>query len=135
MNLVVLKGNLTRDPEVRVVKVKDKDVSVANFSVAVSRHFRKANGDKDQDTTFITCEAWDTAAETIGKYLVKGSAILVEGSLKNETWEVEGQKRSRVKVRVLRFEMCGGKRNEDSQPDTQDTEQPDSDDDDSPTPF
>ena len=62
----------------------------------------------------MPCEAWDTAAETIGKYLVKGSQILIEGALKNESWEQDGQKRSRTKIRVTTFQMLGGKRSEDS---------------------
>lgn len=111
MNKVILRGNLTRDPELRTVKTGDKTISVVNFTLAVSRYFKKNNGDKDQDTTFIACEAWDTGAETIAKYLYKGSPLLIEGSLKNESWEQDGQKRSRMKVRILQFEMLGGKRN------------------------
>ena len=105
MNKVIFNGNLTRDPDVRVVTVNGKKTSVVNFTVAVSRHFKKASGEKDKDVTFVSCEAWDTGAETIGKYLSKGSPILVEGSLKTESWEQEGQKRSRLKVRVLTFEI------------------------------
>jgi single-strand DNA-binding protein len=115
MNKVFIMGNLTRDPEVRVIDANSRKTSVVNFTVAMSRHFRKKNGEKDKETTFMPCEAWDTAAETIGKYLVKGSPILVEGALKNENWEQDGQKRSRTKVRVTQFEMLGGKRASDAE--------------------
>lgn len=104
MNKVFLKGNLTRDPEVKLVTINDKQVKVTNFTIAVSRSFKKANGEKDQDTTFVNCEAWDSGADFISKYIVKGDPILVEGSLKLESWEKDGQKLSRIKVRVSNFE-------------------------------
>lgn len=106
MNIVVLKGNLTRDPEVRDVPLGDKSTTVANFTVAVSRYYKKANGERGQDTEFIDCEAWDTGAVTAGKILSKGDPVLIEGSLKVDTWEDKesGQKRSRTRVRVSNFD-------------------------------
>jgi single-strand DNA-binding protein len=104
MNLVVIKGNLVRDPEIRDVNVGGRTTKVVNFTVAVSRFFKKANGDRDKDTTFIPCEAWDTGAERIGLILKKGDPVLVEGSLKTESWEKDGQKHSRMKVRVANFD-------------------------------
>jgi single-strand DNA-binding protein len=116
MNKVFLKGNLTRDPEVRNIESNGKNTAVVNFTLAVSRYFRKANGDRDQETTFVNCEAWDSGAETIGKYLQKGSPLLVEGAIKNERWEDKetGQKRSRDKVRVMSFELLGGNRSQNN---------------------
>lgn len=106
MNDVCLKGNLVRDPEVKeVTGYEGKTTHVANFTVAVSRYFKRANGEKDKDTTFIPCEAWDTGAETLGKYCHKGDPILVKGSIKMESWEnKDGDKRSRLKVRVSTFD-------------------------------
>jgi single-strand DNA-binding protein len=104
MNKVFLKGNMVRDPEIRMVNISEKQVKVANFTIAVSRSFKKANGEKDQDTTFVNCEAWDSGADFISKYIVKGDPMLIEGSLKMENWEKDGQKLSRMKVRVSNFE-------------------------------
>jgi single-strand DNA-binding protein len=104
MNEVRLSGRLTRDPEIKVLDIGGHKVTVANFSLAVTRYFRKANGERDKDTTFVNCEAWDTGAETLGKYVTKGDPILVFGSLKTENWEKDGQKMSRMKVRVSNFE-------------------------------
>ena len=104
MNQVILKGNLTRDPELKVISSKGKEVSVVNFSIALNKSFKKADGSWDNDVTFIDCEAWDTAAENIAKKFFRGSCILIEnGSLKTESWEKDGQPRSKTKVRVNRF--------------------------------
>jgi len=103
MNLVILKGNLARDPEVRNININGKQTSVANFTVAVSREFTKQNGETDKITTFVQCEAWDTGAEAISESLKKGDLVMVEGSLRNDSWEKDGHKHSTMKVRVNNF--------------------------------
>lgn len=104
MNLVVLQGNLTRDPDVRTVNSKGRDIKVATFTVATNRHFTKADGTKDKETTFTLCEAWDSGAATIEQILHKGDPVLLEGSIKNESWDgADGQKHYRTKVRVSNF--------------------------------
>ena len=104
MNIVVIKGNMARDPEVRQITSGDRNTSVANFAVAVNRHFKRADGSKDKETTFVECEAWDSGAETIGEIFAKGDPVLISGSLKVDSWEQDGQKRSRMKIRVNKFE-------------------------------
>ena len=105
MNHVTLKGNLARDPEIKEISYGEKTTKVANFTLAVTRYFKRANGDKDKDTTFIPCEAWDTGADTIGKYLKKGDPVLLEGAIKVESWKnAEGENRSRMKIRVSNFD-------------------------------
>lgn len=101
MNLVVLKGNLARDPELRTVG--EKQTSVVNFTVAVNRDFTRADGSQDKITSFISCEAWDSGAEAIANTLKKGDLVLVEGSLRNDSWEKDGVKHSTLKVRVNNF--------------------------------
>lgn len=103
MNVVVLKGNLVRDPELRHVG-SDNKTSVTNFTVAVNRHFKRADGSKDKETTYVDCELWDTAAEHLAEYCSQGDPILIQGSLKLDSWETDGQKRSRLKVRVNNFD-------------------------------
>ena len=102
MNLVILKGNLARDPELRMVG-GEKQTAVVNFTVAVSREFVRANGTQDKITSFISCEAWDSGAEAIADTLKKGDLVLVEGSLRNDSWEKDGVKHSTLKVRVNHF--------------------------------
>ena len=103
MNITLLKGNLARDPELREVNTGGKQTSVVNFTVAVSREYTKASGDKDKITSFINCEAWDTGAEMIAESFKKGDLVMIEGSLRNDSWEKDGVKHSTLKVRVNNF--------------------------------
>lgn len=103
MNLVILRGNLARDPEIRTVSPNGRETSVANFTIAVSREFTKQNGDTDKITTFVQCEAWDTGADAIADTLKKGDLVMVEGSLRNDSWEKDGVKHSTMKIRVNNF--------------------------------
>ena len=99
----MLRGNLARDPELRTVNIGDKKTSVVNFTVATSREFIKANGTQDKVTSFIQCEAWDSGAEAVASSLKKGDLVMIEGSLRNDSWEKDGVKHSTLKVRVNNF--------------------------------
>lgn len=103
MNIAILRGNLTRDPELRSIDNGKKSVSVVNFTVAVSREYTKASGEKDKITTFVNCEAWDSGADIIAESFKKGDLVMVEGSLRNDNWEKDGVKHSTLRVRVNNF--------------------------------
>lgn len=103
MNITLLRGNLARDPELRIVNTGGKQTSVVNFTVAVSREYTKSDGTKDKVTSFINCEAWDTGAEVINESFNKGDLVMIEGSLRNDSWEKDGVKHSTLKVRVNNF--------------------------------
>jgi single-strand DNA-binding protein len=100
-NRVVLLGNLTRDPETRMAG----SGSVTSFSVAVNDTWMGKDGQRQERVNFIECEAWATRGETIAKYFTKGRQILVEGSLRQDTWDDKdtGKKRSAIKVNVDGF--------------------------------
>ena len=108
MNKVFLHGNLTSDPLARVVDINGKQVTVANFTVAVNRNFKTSTGEHKKQAEFISCEIWDSGATLLAQYLKKGSPIIVEGSLRTDKWEKDGQKHFRTFVRVDRFDFCGG---------------------------
>jgi len=94
---------LTRDPELK--KVGTQDTSVVNFTVAISRYYKnKTTGENVKETEFVPCVAWDSGADLIHQLFHKGDPILVEGTLREEKWEKEGEKRSRFIVRVSNFE-------------------------------
>jgi single-strand DNA-binding protein len=124
MNLVILRGNLARDPELRHVNINSRSTAVVNFTVATSREFTKQNGEKDKVTTFAQCEAWDSGAEAIAETLSKGDLVMIEGSLRNDSWEKDGVKRSTMKVRVNNFaKLNRGKKNSKQEETVEDKEE------------
>ena len=110
-NKVILMGNLTRDPE---VKFLPSGTAVANFGLAMNESYTDQQGERKDTTCFVDIEAWGRQAEVVGEYFTKGKPILIEGSLKYDSWEAEdGTKRNRLKVRLYRFQFVGGRRDED----------------------
>ncbi|MCW5548885.1 MAG: single-stranded DNA-binding protein [Opitutaceae bacterium] len=105
-NKVYLMGYLTRDPELRVTP---KGTAIAQYGIAVNRSFKGEDGQSREEVTFVDMEAWGKIAETIGKYLHKGSPIFIEGRLKLDQWEdkASGQKRSKLKVVTESFQFLG----------------------------
>lgn len=101
-NKVILLGNLTADPETRTTP---NGQSVTSFSLAVSRSYRGADGNRKEDTSFINCTAWAQTGETIAKYVGKGRQLLVSGRLQQRSWEDKetGKRRSAVDVVVEEF--------------------------------
>ena len=111
-NKVILMGNLTRDPE---VKFLPNGTAVANFGLAVNESYTdRQTGEQRESVCFVDVEAWGRQAEVVGEYFTKGRPILVEGSLKYDSWEADdGTKRNRLRVRLQRFQFVGGRRDED----------------------
>ena len=85
-NLVVLMGNLTKDPD---LKYTSSGAAVCSFGLAVNRKYTDGNGDKQEDVTFIDIVCWNKLAEACAEYLHKGSPAFVEGRLKQNSWETE----------------------------------------------
>ncbi len=82
MNKVILVGNLTRDPELTETP---NGVSVCRFSIAVSRDYANAEGNRETD--FFNITVWRGRAENCGKYLKKGNKVAIVGSLQNRSYE------------------------------------------------
>lgn len=102
-NKVMLMGNLTRDIEVRQTP---NGTSVANIGLAVNRRFKGANGEQQEETTFVDCEAWGRTAEVMAQYLAKGRPVFIEGRLKLDQWQdKDGGNRSKLKVVVEGFQF------------------------------
>ncbi|MFN0132344.1 MAG: single-stranded DNA-binding protein [Phycisphaerales bacterium] len=101
LNKVMLMGNLTRDIELR----HTTNQAVAKIGLAVNRRWRSPEGEQREETTFVDCEAWGKTAETMAKYLTKGKPVFIEGRLKLDQWEKEGQKFSKLKVVVENFQF------------------------------
>jgi len=105
-NRVILLGNLTRDVEVRYLQ---SGTAVADIGLAVNDRRKNQSGEWIEETTFVDVTLWGRTAEVAGEYLSKGSPILVEGRLKYDTWEKDGQKRSKLSVVCERMQMVGGR--------------------------
>ena len=82
MNKTFLSGNLTKDPE---IKYTNTGKTYARAGIAVNRRTKKADG--TYETDFFDLFAWDKTAEFIGKYLKKGSRVLVEGRIENDNYK------------------------------------------------
>jgi single-strand DNA-binding protein len=105
-NKVILMGNLTRDPELRYTP---KGMAIAKVGLAVNRRWSTESGEQREEVTFVDVDAFGKQAETIGQYMRKGGAILIEGRLKLDQWDDKqtGQKRQRLGVVCENFRFVG----------------------------
>ncbi len=106
-NRVILIGNLTRAPELRHV---GSGTAVTDVGLAVNDRVKK-DGQWVQEPTFVDVTLWGRTAEVATQYLTKGSPVLIEGRLRYESWETDGQKRSKLKVVGERMQMLGVRAN------------------------
>lgn len=111
MNICVLIGRLTADPELRSTQ---SGISVLQFTVAVDRDYQKQGEERQAD--FINCVAWRQTAEFISKYFGKGRMIAVEGSIQTRNYEdKQGNKRTAVELIVNKAHFTGEKKQESQQ--------------------
>ena len=109
LNLIVIMGRLTRDPELRRT---NSGKPVASFTVAVDRDFAPEGQDKETD--FIDCVAWNGTAEFVSKYFTKGSMIVVSGLLQLRNWtDKEGNKRRSAEILANNVYFGEGKKNQE----------------------
>jgi single-strand DNA-binding protein len=108
LNKVLLMGNLTRDPELRVTP---KGTPICQFSLAINRQFKMDSGESREEVIYVDVEAWGKQGETIAKYVTKGRPLYVEGRLRLDQWEDKNtkEKRSRMKVVLEQFQFLGEK--------------------------
>jgi single-strand DNA-binding protein len=102
---VNIVGNLTRDPELRYIP---SGAAVCDITLAVTEREKKA-GEWVDTTAFIDCTLWAKTAEIAAQYLTKGSQAMCAGSIRQENWEKDGQKRSKLKVVVDKLQLLGTK--------------------------
>ncbi len=105
MNIVILAGNLTKNPEMHTTA---NGVEYALFTVACQRNYKNADGKYDAD--FIQCKAWRKTAEFVSKYFQKGSRIGVRGRLTVSSYDDQnGNRRWNTEVAVDEVEFAGGR--------------------------
>ena len=112
MNKIIIKGRLTRDPE---MKTGASGIEFCKFTVAVDRKISKEKM-KEKQADFFDCTAFGKTGAAISAYMTKGREILVEGRMESSTSEKDGQKRTFWGVTVDTFEFCGSREAGNSAP-------------------
>ena len=106
INHVVLVCRLTRDAE---LKYTNAGLAIAKLSLAVNRRIKK--GDSWQEEANFFDAVWmGKGAEAVAQYLLKGKQVGIQGELRQDRWEQDGQKRSRVEIFVTNLQLLGGGR-------------------------
>ncbi|MDQ5890587.1 MAG: single-strand DNA-binding protein [Candidatus Dependentiae bacterium] len=115
-NRVILMGNLTRDPEYKTLA---SGQNVCRLGLACNRSFKnRQTGTVTQEVCFIDVDVWGAQAESCQQFLTKGRPVLVEGRLKLDSWEQEGQKRSKHSIVADRVTFLQGGQDEAGQHDS-----------------
>jgi single-strand DNA-binding protein len=104
LNHVTLIGRLTRDAE---LKYTSGGQAVCKFSIAVNR--RRKNGDQWEDEpNFFDIVLWGRQGESLNQYLVKGKMVGIDGELRQDRWQQDGQNRSKVEIIANNLQLLGG---------------------------
>ncbi|HVS80014.1 MAG TPA: single-stranded DNA-binding protein [Candidatus Paceibacterota bacterium] len=103
LNKAILIGNLTRDPE---LKSLPSGIQVASFSIATNRVWRDKNGAKQESADYHNIVVFGRQAETVSRYLKKGSSVLVEGRMQTRSWDAQdGSKKYRTEIIAERVQF------------------------------
>jgi len=123
LNKVMVIGHLGKDPEMRYTP---SGRPVTTYSVAVSRSWNTADGERRSETEWFNIVAWGNLAEICKQYLHKGQQVYIEGRLQTRRWEdKEGQKHTSVEVVANEMMMLGDRRdNKGSQESDQEDDNP-----------
>ena len=95
LNKAMIFGNLTRDPE---LKVLPNGTNVCAFGLATNRVYNDKDGNRQEMTEFHNITVFGRQAENCAKYLAKGSSTYVEGRLQTRSWEKDGVKQYRTEI-------------------------------------
>lgn len=108
LNKVIMIGRLTKDPDLRFTP---SGMPVTEFRLAVNHTFRGKDGqEREPEVCFIDVSLFGRTAEVAKQYLNKGREVYVEGRLKFDTWEKDGQRRSKHSLVAERFQFLSGGR-------------------------
>lgn len=109
INSVSISGNLGRDPELRATR---SGMQVLGFSMCVNGRVRRGDSWEDKPN-WVDVSLFGNRAESVARYLAKGSHVTVHGRLNQRTWETEdGQKRSKLEVIADDIDFSGGARSD-----------------------
>jgi len=111
LNRVQLIGRLGKDPESKFTPTGKK---VAHFSLAVSNRWKDKSGEMKESTEWVNVEAWERLGEVCQEYLKKGSLIFLEGRLKTDRYEENGETRYYTKIVAQTLQFLDKKPAEES---------------------
>lgn len=111
LNIVALVGRLTRPCDMRYT---NSGYQICSFSIAINKSRKQADGTWQEQAHFFECTYFGKAAEAVSQYLQKGQQVAIQGSLEQQTWETNGQKRSKVIVIVNSLTLIGKSGNQSS---------------------
>ncbi|MGI6045374.1 MAG: single-stranded DNA-binding protein [Eggerthellaceae bacterium] len=114
INRVIISGNLTRDPELRSTA---SGLPVLGFGIAVNdRRRNQQTGEWEDHPNYVDCTMFGTRAESLSRYLTKGTKVALEGKLRWSQWERDGQKRSKLEVIVDDLEFMTSRGSQPAMP-------------------
>ncbi len=105
INKVLPVGRLTRDAELMYT---NSGFALCKFSLAVNRR-RKQGEQWVDEANFFDINLWGRRGESVNSYLTKGTQVAVEGQLRQERWEQDGQKRSKITIEAVNIQLLGGR--------------------------
>ena len=105
INHVVLVGRLTRDAE---LKYTNSGSAISKFGLAINRR-KRVDEQWVEEANFFDIVVWGKVAEALNPYLVKGKQVGVEGELRQNRWEQDGQKRSKVEISASNIQLLGSR--------------------------
>jgi len=126
LNRIMIIGNVGNDPEI----VKTQNSKVAKVSIATTEKYKD-----EEKTEWHNVEMWGKLADIVEQYVSKGSKIYVEGSLKTDSWEKDGEKKYKTKITAYRMLMLDYKGNNSGQSKPQSNAPNNFDDSEEPLPF
>ena len=99
INNITLIGRLVKEPELKEIQ----DYKIVKFTLAV-------NEQKENEVSFIDCQAWGKLAEIINQYAAKGKQVCIQGRIKQDRWQDDqGKTKSKVFVNVDNMQLLGAK--------------------------
>lgn len=114
MNRVIEIGRLTKDAELTYAS---GGIAIASFTIAVNRRTKGSDGQWYDEANYFDVKVLGKQADSLKPYLTKGKQVGIDGYLKQERWEKDGQKKSRVVINANEVELLGGKDKGQSQDD------------------
>lgn len=106
INRYCASGNLTRDPEMKETK---GGMAVLEFGIAVNERRKNDKGEWEDYANFLDCTMFGSRAAAVAPYLKKGTHIALEATLRQDRWEKDGKKRSKVKLIVTDIDFSGNR--------------------------